>query len=395
MIIKFAVSNFHSIGEEQELNFAINPRDMLDNSSCTVNGWHLNKVSALMGANASGKTNMLKAMTFLLYFSQNSYTENHIINSFSFHQLHYDLKNAQPTKPLIFKVQYVMNNTEYFYELHINRKKIDDNFITFVEYESLKFKKERLNNVIFECKRGVNGNYIKFANDLKVNKHDEARIYDKLRSVSILSFLKNTGYPITFYPYISNVNYAGKMETNFDYCNTYLQQNMQNKKTFLPFLKVIDQQINDIFIDKINGKETIIIDKGKFLTFFDWESNGTHKALHYFQHIDLILRAGGACIFDEIEDGVHVNLLLKMIELFENPTTNPHNAQLIYSTHNPILLRNRTKTQIFLCEKPEYESEYYRLDAVRGVRNTENFAELYLTGRYGAVASNQPIRPVA
>ena len=57
--------------------------------------------------------------------------------------------------------------------------------------------------------------------------------------------------------------------------------------------------------------------------------------------------------------------------------------QLIFSTHQYPLLSDRTKTQIFLTEKENFETQIFRLDEIEGVRNDENFANKYIAGTYG------------
>jgi uncharacterized protein len=92
-------------------------------------------------------------------------------------------------------------------------------------------------------------------------------------------------------------------------------------------------------------------------------------------------------VVDEIESGLHPYVAKKIVSLFENPKTNPFNAQIIFSTHQHLLMNDRAKSQIFICEKDgeNFETEVYRLDEVEGVRNDENFFQKYLAGSYGGV----------
>ena len=99
-----------------------------------------------------------------------------------------------------------------------------------------------------------------------------------------------------------------------------------------------------------------------------------------------VLEYGGIAIIDELDARLHYEIAHKIISLFANKDTNKNNAQLFFSTHQPLFLNDRDKTQIFLCYKEDYlNTEVYRLDDIPGIRNTENFFEKYLAGEYGAV----------
>ena len=98
-----------------------------------------------------------------------------------------------------------------------------------------------------------------------------------------------------------------------------------------------------------------------------------------------VLSNGGVAIIDELDSGLHYEIARKLISLFANKETNTKNCQLFFSTHQPLFLNDRSKSQIFLCYKEDYlDTEIYRLDEITGIRNTENFFEKYLAGEYGA-----------
>jgi hypothetical protein len=79
-------------------------------------------------------------------------------------------------------------------------------------------------------------------------------------------------------------------------------------------------------------------------------------------------------------------MLEPILDLFAHPKTNPHNAQLIFSTHATRVLNLVEKSQVVLVEKdPDCISDAYRLDTVQGIRNDDNFYAKYMAGSYGAV----------
>ena len=128
-------------------------------------------------------------------------------------------------------------------------------------------------------------------------------------------------------------------------------------------------------------------DDGNFKLLFLEESNGTQNAIYLLNSIFSILDKGGILIYDEIENSIHPYLIKKVVNLLANKETNPNNAQLIFSTHQPWLLDDRTKTQIYIVEKNEkLETQAFILDTFDGVRNDDNFCAKYLAGAYGGVS---------
>ena len=114
------------------------------------------------------------------------------------------------------------------------------------------------------------------------------------------------------------------------------------------------------------------------------ESEGTIKALDLLCRFLSVFNTGCVVIIDEIESSIHSDLVEVLIEMFADHKLNQRNAQLIFSTHQPLFLKDRDKSQIFIVEKEnKINTEIYRLDEIEGVRNDENFYTKYLAGRYG------------
>lgn len=124
---------------------------------------------------------------------------------------------------------------------------------------------------------------------------------------------------------------------------------------------------------------------------FEEESRGTQAFLDLSLPILRALRDGGLIIVDELESSLHPELSRKIVELFNSPTTNPHNAQLIFTTHDtnllgitlddPVLRRD----QVWFTEKNnEGATTLYPLTNYQP-RKAENLERGYLQGRYGAI----------
>lgn len=119
---------------------------------------------------------------------------------------------------------------------------------------------------------------------------------------------------------------------------------------------------------------------------FLYESSGTQGAFVLLFRLLQALETGGLAVIDEFENDLHPLMLEPILDLFGNPSTNPHNAQLIFTCHAIEVLNLVQKCQVTLVQKDEdCESSACRLDAVVGIRNDDNFYAKYMAGAYGAI----------
>jgi uncharacterized protein len=118
------------------------------------------------------------------------------------------------------------------------------------------------------------------------------------------------------------------------------------------------------------------------------ESEGTIKLYELAPFIIDALENGDTLVIDEFDARLHPRLSKKIIEIFNDPRTNPKNAQLLIVTHDTNLLSSSLfrRDQILFVEKDKYgASHLYSLAQFKGVRNDASFENDYLMGRYGAV----------
>ena len=116
------------------------------------------------------------------------------------------------------------------------------------------------------------------------------------------------------------------------------------------------------------------------------ESHGTRQFLKLFPLISDSLAAGSIAIIDELDAAIHPMILPEIIGWFHDPLRNPRNAQLWMSCHNVSLLEELSKDEIVFCEKDRQGvTEVYSLNDVKAVRRDDNYYKKYLGGYYGAV----------
>jgi hypothetical protein len=116
------------------------------------------------------------------------------------------------------------------------------------------------------------------------------------------------------------------------------------------------------------------------------ESNGTRQFIRIFPLIFQALELGSIAIIDELDLTIHPVVLTEIIRWFHDPERNPRNAQLWMTCHNASLLEDLTKEEVLFCEKDSAgRSTIYGLRDVQAVRRTDNYYRKYLGGVYGAI----------
>jgi AAA15 family ATPase/GTPase len=122
------------------------------------------------------------------------------------------------------------------------------------------------------------------------------------------------------------------------------------------------------------------------------ESKGTVAYLSLLIPILDVLRNGGLLCVDELDASLHPLIAPLIIRPFENPATNPRNAQLIFNTHDTNLLGTGVlrRDEVWFTEKgADGASHLYPLSDYKP-RGEENLESGYLQGRYGAIPFIHP-----
>ncbi|VAX38889.1 abortive infection protein, putative, partial [hydrothermal vent metagenome] len=170
------------------------------------------------------------------------------------------------------------------------------------------------------------------------------------------------------------------------------------------FIKSADTGISNIKVEieeveRANNRtlpfETVwfqhsLSDENSWLDFSE-ESKGTQMLFQMAAPIYNALKLGSLLLIDELDSSLHVSIGNTIIQLFNNPKTNPHNAQLIFTTHDTNLLGTipdepaLRRDQIWFTEKDkEGGTNLYPLTDYKP-RKSENLERGYLQGRYGAI----------
>ena len=399
MLIRFSFKNFKSFKNENCLDMEATSLKEHEYNVAKTDSTEILKVSAIYGANASGKTNVLQAFSYMkkrILVSDdskvNSPMDEENIYSFMIND-----------NPISLEVEILAkNNKIYKYGFDILKDKIISEWL----YE------KRINKFyeIFE-RNNNNVQIMKAKNKL----FDLANIDDK--SLFLKSFRaidKSNEDFNSVYEWFMNSNYLDLGDPKFeDALNKRISlrivEDEKYRSELLAFIKTFDATIDSINIspdslEKIKNTKGVVkvelvhnCKDGKKALPISLESNGTMKMFHLFDFFMDALKNGMVLFVDELDAKLHPLLTRYIINLFHNSEKNIGNGQLIYSTHDTVNLNKETfrRDEIWFAEKDKngiseiYSLSDYIMEDENGnakkVRNDATYNKDYLTGRYGAI----------
>lgn len=393
MLIRFSFKNFKSFKNENCLDMeATSLKEHEYNVAKTENGEYL-KVSAIYGANASGKTNVLQAFDYMkkrILVSDDS-KKNSPIDEESIYS--FMINNA----PITLEVEILAkNNKIYKYGFEVLKdtiisewlfeKRVNKFYAIFErENNNVSMKPNKISDLVNIDERTL---FLNIYSKIDRNNEDFSNVYDWF----VNSMYLDLGNP-NFERFINN-RVSLKILSDENY-----------KKELLKFIKTFDSGIEGIkttpdSLEAVKSNNGIIdievLHRGengelKALPFY-LESNGTRKMFHLFDFFMDALKNGMVLFVDELDAKLHPLLTRYIINLFHNSQTNIGNGQLIYSTHDTVNLNKETfrRDEIWFAEKDKdgvskiYSLADYKINDVK-VRNDATYNKDYLSGRYGAI----------
>lgn len=430
MLIDFSVENYLSIKEP--LTFSM-IASKLDREPCSSlfdinSSFSLLPATMIYGFNASGKSNLIKAMYSLkrkIVYSK--IPDISIINSPSFEYKPYKLDDEYTKKPTIMRIRAIINGKIYIYELQNDAHQII--------YESLDIIiRDKVQNLFTREYNDITANFETDINLVKrlagknINKKaiiGSIRIFNNLIDTFVdwiennfiiitSSFVakENLGKTInylinkneTFHKKLltmlneisySNINTicAEKVTKSIEYND--LPEDIKNMIQTEGFSLKSENKLENILFEKKPADITLnTLKKGVSLkgnsrdVVFNLheESEGTIKIYALYSYIYEALYLNKTLIIDEMTSFIHPLISRYIFELFQNPDENL-GGQLISSTHTTDLLeiKSMRKDQIYITDKKFNDTKIYSLADIINVSHTENFRKAYLAGKYGGL----------
>lgn len=417
MLIQLSFKNFKCFKEEVKLSLIASNYDKSTREAdniFTIDKFDLKllKSAVVYGANASGKTKLIEALSFMKRFILDSSKEGQIdqpINVFPF-----ALSNETENAPSVFEIIFIHKNIMYRYGFEVDKNIIHAEWL---------YQRSNVREVELFYREEQDFSQV----DKKFKVHDLIK-NDRIRpNALLLSVAANWNDKIAknIFDWFNTLNIISGLDDKAykGYSMGRIKNNKKTKKEVLNFLSAADLGITDIDIEFLNfndlpkeldnlrkilaenKEEDAQIMSGiktyhkkydannlsKTLIEFSLEKNESSGTKKYFALSGPILETlmnGEILIVDELANKLHPNLTCKLMELFNSKEHNPKNAQLIFNTHDTNLLSSGIfrRDQIWFTEKDRYgASTMYSLANFKNVRKEDNFEKNYVRGKYGAV----------
>jgi AAA15 family ATPase/GTPase len=393
MVHRIIIENFFSVAASQELNFrvAANVPDLgCFRDSRAVAGQRLPLIVGIYGPNASGKSTVLRAISTTAWFVQHSFnlSPNHAIPLFNPYA-HNNLWNL-PTRIVIEYDGQLGENAPaavFRYELKIANE--PNKFGSEVNYESLSYAPNGKFRRIFERHQQE----FTFGREFGITGGD-SRIQSIRPNASVISTLAQLNHKISG-DFISSLRGLQTNIIGLDKANGGLNNALSFYAQSPDYLLRLNRELSRLDL----GLEEMKIhpgNTGPIATFKHFgldcdivlaqESMGTRRFIEIFPLLQFVLDVGGVAVIDELDTDIHPLLVPELFRWFYDRQRNPKGAQLLFTAHNPAILDQLEKEQVFFSEKPSGKpTRIYGAREIKGLRREPSLMKKYLSGELGAV----------
>lgn len=413
MLLQFLVSNYGSIRKEVLFSLIPSADKEHPENIMTIGKYRANRICAVYGANASGKSTLFRAMTNAIIYIRAS-------NLFQLGQripvVPYKFCEETAAPPTRFEFIFVAENgKKYVYGFSATTETVQEEYL--YVYNSAK------PSMLFERKE----NEYKFSRAEKLNLQPLTRMNTANKLFLSTATAWNAECTMVPFKWFANQidtqtstdtlpaqaieEYRLNKEENICFVQKLMKQadinisgvEVETKEIAGEELPIPGAMFNGIVINnqiirpQINYKTEIrtghlILDEDgsekEYMLSLQEESQGTIQLFYFAPFLKKTLENGKTFFIDEIDKSLHPFIVKFLVNLFRNPKVNKNGAQLIFTTHDTTLLSLDTfrRDEIYFTEKDSRTgiTDLYSLDDF-SVRKDENIEKGYLLGRYGAI----------
>ena len=411
MLVEFRVENFRSLRDEQVLSLVASKDKTLHDTHTLATGLkaapHLLRSAVVYGANASGKSNLIKALQFMRGVVLESVR---LQPGQTFDRLQpFKLDTVSASQPTEFEVTFLLDGVRYQYGFAMTPQRIVSEHL--LVYKA--FKPQRWFERWFDADSGKD--VYAFGPGLKGAKHLwEGATRPNALFLSMAVQL-NSGALRPVFDWFANhlviFNEQSQLSPQF---SIQMLRQADGRRQICEFLTAADISIADIevvtrkvpgqtiHIDPVAGMTEIrteeveehqlrfshVTAKGRAVFDVMDESNGTRNLLCLAGPVLDILQKGQTLVIDELDTSLHTLLVRELVRLFHQPEVNVGGAQLIFTTHDTALLDAFglfRRDQVWFVEKDTDQASMLVALAEFSPRKNEALERGYLQGRYGGV----------
>lgn len=431
MLIRFTVENYLSFNQRVDFNMLASEETAHSHHVVPYNSKQPRKLlrtSLLYGANASGKSNLIKAMAFARNFIVNGIEKHKNIDLKPF-----KLQENNAIKPARFEFEFYTGNKAYAYGLILEKQRIVEEWLfDITQPEEISVFERRDQQIGFNYKhsifenmsdedkqrlefeaKGTRDNLLFLTNCQERNLIRFNTIYQWFKDNLVIIFPQSKNQSLITFAQL-NEHFFNELLAFFDFGINHLhfepfdfesnveisEKEKENIKANFPYGSdktcfVSSENLSYLIQEKqgsLQASQILTIrqnNEGQEVLFelFE-ESDGTRRLIDFIPILMVLQQNNAVIIIDELERSLHSLLSRKLFELFlNNANFKLHNNQLIATTHEVTLLDIKQlfrKDEIWFIEKDEaQQSVAYSL--VGADVDKLNLVNGYLNGRFGAI----------
>lgn len=411
MLVEFRIKNFRSLRDEQVLSLVASKDKALQDTHTLATGISaapaVLRSAVVYGANASGKSNLIKSLQFMRGVVLESAA---LQPGQTFDRLQpFRLDAASGSQPTEFEVTFILDGVRYQYGFAMTAQRIVSEHL--LVYKA--FKPQRWFARRFDSETGED--VYDFGAGLKGSKNlwEGATRPNALFLSMAVQLNSDALWPV--FDWFANrlVIFNEQVQLN-PHVSIQMLRQAEGRKEICNFLAAADISIADIDVetskvlgqavhfDLAAGKSEVraeemeehklrfhhVSEHGKAVFDLMDESSGTRNLLFLSGPVLNILNKGFTLVVDELDTSLHTLLVQALVRLFHRPDANTGGAQLLFTTHDTSLLDAYglfRRDQIWFVEKKlDQSSSLYPLTDF-SPRKNEALERGYLQGRYGAL----------
>ncbi len=412
MLLEFRIRNFRSFREEAVFSMAASSDMQFADTHTLMTGLdklpRVVRTAAIYGANASGKSNIIKALQFMQSMVLTSSqvqpdTENNLVP--------FRLRENANDFPTLMEVTFIINGVRHQYGFEFTRKRVLAEWL--LVYESAKpqawfsrtfdEKKERYTYTYSDYFMGrkslweaaTRKEVLFLTTAIQLNNEQLKPLYQHLTSELVI-FPDGARIGFDFSAeFVEKEGNASRVAALLTAADTGISsvaiQNQGAKQVQFDF-STNQPKVNDVemkiphFGHRIEGRD--------YLFEMAEESAGTQLFFSLSGPLLDILERGRLLIVDELDSSLHPLLVQRIVDMFQSPETNRNGAQLVFTTHDVSLLDSHKmrRDQVWFAEKDNDQVSHLFPLLDFSPRKGEALERNYLGGRYGGIPILEPLK---
>lgn len=392
MLLRFRAANVRSLRDEQELSFVASEDTPEGTARVAALGGDRSAdvfpLLGIFGANASGKSNVLAALTDMRSAVLNSYARWASFDGIPRQSFALDPEGAR--EPSLFEVDVVIEEVRWTYGFELGAIRVESEWIHSYPrgHRQIWLDRDSSRADAYEWP----GSRVK----------DRAQLVRRTRPDALLLSTAGTdNHPqlsALFHWFRRNLWLIGP-EAERGEREQFTTQELSGELAgrINELLRVADLGITGAEVEPEAKRPSVRLthQSAHGEVVFDWrqESFGTRSWYALLGPLLLALERGAVLLIDELDASLHPRFAAEVVRLFHDPLANPRDAQLVFTTHDPSLLstpsggRLLEPGQVWLTQKDKNgATELYPLTAASPGEN-EDLAASYLAGAFGGVPS--------